>query len=99
MIYPHNGVNYRVTTCIKFKGLEADAIIMIDLDKYSFAGYKGREFYVGTSRAKQYLDYVVCMTPNEYPEVIAALDSGAPIKSDPEKLRKVLSTLFASDVV
>ena len=84
---------------MKFKGLEADAIIMIDLDKSSFTGYKGLEFYVGTSRAKQYLDYVVCLTPNDFPEVIAALDPDAPIKNDPEKLRKVLGTLFASDLV
>lgn len=99
LTYQHNGVNYKVTTCIKFKGLEADAIILVDLDKSSFTGYQGLEFYVGTSRAKQYLDYVVCMVPNEYPEVIASLDSDAPIKSDPEKLRKVLGTLFASDII
>lgn len=99
MTYQHNGMDYKVTTCIKFKGLEADAIIMIDLDKSSFTGYQGLEFYVGTSRAKQYLDYVVCMVPNDYPEVIAALDPDAPIKNDPEKLRKVLGTLFASDMV
>ncbi len=99
MIYPHNGVNYRVTTCIKFKGLEADAVIMVDLNKASFTGYQGLEFYVGTSRAKQYLDCVVCMAPNDYPEVIAALDPDAPIKNDPEKLKKVLGSLFASDIV
>ena len=99
MTYSHNGIDYKVTTCIKFKGLEADAIIMMDLDKSSFTGYKGLEFYVGTSRAKQYLDYVVCLTPNDFPEVIAALDPDAPIKNDPEKLRKVLGTLFASDLV
>lgn len=99
MTYSHNGIDYKVTTCIKFKGLEADAIIMIDLDKSSFTGYQGLEFYVGTSRAKQYLDYVVCMVPNEYPEVIAALDPDAPIKNDPEKLRKVMGTLFASDLI
>ncbi len=99
MTYSHNGIEYKVTTCIKFKGLEADAIIMIDLDKSSFTGYQGLEFYVGTSRAKQYLDYVVFMVPNEYPEVISALDPDAPIKNDPEKLRKVIGTLFASDMI
>lgn len=99
MVYSHNDIEYKVTTCIKFKGLEADAIVMIDLDKSSFTGYQGLEFYVGTSRAKQYLDYVVFMVPNEYPEVISALDPDAPIKNDPEKLRKVMGTLFASDLI
>ena len=72
-IYNYNNVSYRVTTCIKFKGLEADAIVMIDLNKNSFTGFKGLEFYVGTSRAKHYLDLVALIAPSEYKDVIAAL--------------------------
>lgn len=97
-IYRYNGYSFRVTTCIKFKGLEADAIVMIGLDKNSFAGFKGLEFYVGTSRAKQYLDMVAQITPDEYGEVIQSLDSGAPVKNDPEKMRKVLGSVFSADV-
>ena len=97
-MYSYNGESYRVTTCIKFKGLEADAIAMIGLDKNSFTGFKGLEFYVGTSRAKHYLDFVVQMTPNEYGEVISALDQDAPIKNDPDKMRKILSGVFSADV-
>lgn len=97
-IYKHNGIDYRVTTCIKFKGLEADAILMIGLNKDSFTGFKGLEFYVGTSRAKHYLDFVAQITPNEYGEVISSLDPDAPIKNDPEKMRKVLSGVFSADV-
>ena len=99
MIYQHNGIEYKVTTCIKFKGLEADAVLMIDLNKDSFKDHEGLEFYVGTSRAKQYLDYVVNMIPNDYPEVISSLDPEAPIKNDSEKIRKVLGAIFASDIV
>lgn len=97
-IYIFNGISYKVTTCIKFKGLEADAIVMIDLNKNSFTGYKGSEFYVGTSRAKQYLDMVAQITPSEYKEVISTLDLDAPIKNDPEKMRKVLGSIFSADV-
>ena len=99
MIYHHNEIGYKVTTCIKFKGLEADAVLMIDLNKNSFKDHQGLEFYVGTSRAKQYLDYVVNMIPNDYPEVISSLDPDAPIKNDSEKIRKVLGAIFASDIV
>ena len=97
-MYSYNGESYRVTTCIKFKGLEADAIAMIGLDKDSFTGFNGLEFYVGTSRAKHYLDFVAQITPNEYGDVISALDPDAPIKNDPDKMRKVLSGVFLSYV-
>lgn len=98
-IYPYKGNDYRLTTCIRFKGLEADAIVMIDLDKNSFTGYKGMEFYVGTSRAKQYLDYIVTIAPQEYSQVISELDPDAPQKNDADKMRKVLGSMFSSDVV
>lgn len=97
-IYRHNGVPYRVTTCIKFKGLEADAIVIVGLDKNSFEGFEGLEFYVGSSRAKQYLDFIARIVPAEYGEVIQNLDPDAPIKNDPEKMRKVLSVVFAADI-
>lgn len=96
-MYAYNGVTYRVTTCIKFKGLEADAIAMIGLNKDSFTGFKGLEFYVGTSRAKHYLDFVAQIAPTEYADVIKALDPDAPIKNDHEKMRKVLSSVFSAD--
>ena len=70
------------------------------LPKAKFCSYKGLEFYVGTSRAKQCLDYVVCMNPDEYPEVISQIDSDAPIKkNNPELMREVMSQLFASDMI
>ena len=96
--YSYNGTDYRVTTCIKFKGLEADAIVMIGLNKDSFTGFEGLEFYVGTSRAKHYLDFVAQITPNEYGEVIKALDPDAPVKNDPDKMRKVLGGVFSADI-
>ena len=97
-IYQYNGVDYRVTTCRKYKGLEADAIVMIDLDKESFVGRKGMRFYVGTSRAKQYLDIVAVIAPQDYGYVVRELDPDAPQKKDVEKMKKVLSSVFAADI-
>ena len=96
--YNYNGSDYRFTTCIKFKGLEADAIVMIDLDKKSFTGYKGMEFYVGTSRARQYLDIIAVIQPNEYAQIVSELDPNAPQKKDTEKMKKILSSVFSADV-
>ena len=98
-VYKYNGIPFRLTTCIKFKGLEADAIVMIGLDNMSFTGFKGLEFYVGSSRAKQYFDFVACIAPEEYKNVIRSLDPDAPLKNDYDKLRKVLGEVFSSNVV
>lgn len=96
--YEYNGVSYPVTTCIKFKGLEAGAILLIDLGKDSFTEYEGLKFYVGTSRAKHYLDFVAKLSPAEYAEVIHKLDEGAPIKGNEEKLRKIMGGVFSADM-
>ena len=43
---------YPITTCRKFKGLEADNIILVDVDKTTFNENEVLLFYVGASRAK-----------------------------------------------
>lgn len=59
-----NDTGVLFTTARKFKGLEADAIIVIDLDAESFKKKSNDEddpkclFYVGCSRAKHQLDIV-----------------------------------------
>ena len=53
------------TTVRKFKGLEADVVICIDVDEETFADDTNRSlFYVGTSRAKTWLD-ILTTTPQE----------------------------------
>ena len=47
------------TSARKFKGLEADAIIIIDVDENSFIDDESKRlFYVGSSRAKHQLDII-----------------------------------------
>ena len=59
-----NGVyrnKYRFSTCRKFKGLEADAVILVDVDSDTFTDNNILLYYVGTSRARLWLDIITTM--------------------------------------
>lgn len=47
------------TTCRKFKGLEADAIILIDVDEDTFGSEAVQRFYVGASRARLAISFLL----------------------------------------
>lgn len=49
------------TTCRKFKGLEADAIVLIDIDVETFSAENVLRYYVGASRARIRLEMVTTM--------------------------------------
>lgn len=52
-----NSTNILFTSARKFKGLEASVVILIDVDKKTFDFEEERRvFYVGSSRAKHYLN-------------------------------------------
>jgi len=54
-----DGRGVLLTSARKFKGLESDAIIIIDVDENTFADAENKRlFYVGSSRAKHDLDIV-----------------------------------------
>lgn len=91
---------HKVTSCIKYKGLESDAIVVIGLDKESFVGEKGLEFYVGTSRAKLYLDFIAKIAPEDYVTVVGELNPDAPqIRNNPEAMKEILAEVFSAEVV
>ena len=47
------------TTARKFKGLEADVVILVDVDESAFSNEENKRlFYVGASRAKHNLDII-----------------------------------------
>lgn len=51
--------SYLVTTCRKFKGLEADAVVLVDVDRSTLLDESGELlFYVGSSRARYRLEIV-----------------------------------------
>ncbi len=58
-------------TCRRFKGLEADAVILIDVNRDTFKEKSIERFYVGTSRAKLRLDIITAMDDNECAEVLS----------------------------
>jgi len=64
--YNYKRGHVRFTTCRKFKGLESDVIIVVDMDKAIFESDLGEQLmYVGTSRARYKLSCIVNMTEDE----------------------------------
>jgi len=58
----------------KFKGLEADIIILIDGDAQTFSSDEGRRlFYVGASRGKHYLNVAMLLSSEEEAELGKAI--------------------------
>ena len=89
---------YKFTTCKKFKGLEAEVVVVLDLDKNSFSGKRGLEFYVGTSRAKLRLDLICKLRRDEYSEVVRIVAPNAPKTNDEERLERILSNAFSVEL-
>lgn len=58
------------TTCRKFKGLEADAIILVDVNRKTFMESNVLRFYVGASRARLKLEIVTDMSDDDCKEVL-----------------------------
>jgi DNA helicase IV len=52
---------YLFSTCRKFKGLEADAVILVDVTADIFEQENSLIYYVGTSRARLWLDIITTM--------------------------------------
>lgn len=61
------------TTCRKFKGLEADAIILIDVNEDTFDSEGVQRFYVGASRARLRLEIVTTMTSESCEKVLRSV--------------------------
>lgn len=60
---------YQFTTCRKFKGLEADTVIMVDVDKDTFLE-DSLIFYVGSSRAKTNLHIISSISEEEARDIL-----------------------------
>lgn len=64
--YYYNQRNVKFTTCRKFKGLESDVIILLDIDRNTFDDIQGEQLiYVGASRAKYKLSCIINMSEDE----------------------------------
>lgn len=63
--YKYNRGYVKFTTCRKFKGLESDVIIVVDIDNDAFTDEGEQLMYVGSSRARFKLSCIVNMTEEE----------------------------------
>ena len=89
-----DGKDVTFTTCRRFKGLEADAIVLLDVSKESLIGKDKLLFYVGASRARLKLCIVAQLSDDECSEVAKALGRSSTRK--PKKaLATVLNTMLA----
>ena len=79
------------TTVRKFKGLEADVVICIDVDEDTFSNDTNRSlFYVGSSRAKTWLDIITTTSQ----EALASAITGEDIpRKRPQAVKVVRDTL------
>ena len=79
------------TTVRKFKGLEAMAVICIDIDSETFENSKGRSvFYVGTSSAMTYLDLI---TTNPPEELATAINGNETYRKRPQAIKTIRDAL------
>ena len=92
--------NVPVYSCRRFKGLEADAVILVDVDRDTWAeaaspydAFPGLIFYTGASRAKHELRVICCMSDEDAQMALAAL--GVEGRRKPfSKLAKRLNTML-----
>ena len=71
------------TTARKYKGLESDVVIIIDIDKNTFKDdTEKRVLYVGASRAKHFLSYIALMNEEEKLDICEFLTGKRNRKAD-----------------
>lgn len=85
---------YEFTTCRKFKGLEADAIILVDVDENTFERENVLLFYVGSSRARIRLDVISNLDDEKCTDILKnKLDYKGRIKKPKRDLAKALKAV------
>ena len=94
-----------VTTCRKFKGLEAEAVILIDVDQSMweepssvYDPFPGLMFYTGASRAKHELRIVCDMSGQECAQTLRLIDPSCGSKTPNKPVSKLAKRLYAINV-
>lgn len=86
--------NVPITTCRKFKGLEADAVILVDVTRETLIGNDKLLFYVGASRARMKLSIVAQLTDGDCVDVSSALG-----RNSSRRPKKTLATTLNTILV
>lgn len=83
---------YIFSTCRKFKGLEADAIILVDVDGATFNSENVLIYYVGTSRARLRLDIITELTDDDCTDILKnVLNHTSKIRNPKRELASALN--------
>ncbi len=95
-LYPAGKKKIRFTTCRKFKGLEADAVVLVDVDEDTFLGGGGQNvllYYVGASRARLRLDILTTLDSDGCLRVLESLGKTERVKRPQRDLARALNAL------
>ena len=83
---------YTFSTCRKFKGLEAEVVVLIDVDRTTFDDDHVLLFYVGTSRARTRLEILAEMSDEDCQMVLQErLNQDGHVKVPRRKLASALN--------
>ena len=85
---------YTFSTCRKFKGLEADVVVLIDVDGNTFDDERVLLFYVGASRARTCLDILGILSDEDCSDILQKrLKIEGVHKAPKRKLASALNTV------
>lgn len=94
-----NDSNILFTSARKFKGLEAQVVILVDMDSKTFSiEDERRVFYVGASRARHYLNMFVCLDDTEIMKLAVAISGSKNVKNPKATIGSNLKVKIAIDV-
>lgn len=86
------------TTCRKFKGLEADVVVLVDVDKTTFEQDNVLLFYVGTSRARIKLEITAVLSDDDCKDILlSALNYQGKVRRAKRDLAGALNAIGSLD--
>lgn len=89
---------YLFTTCRKFKGLEADVVVLVDVDKTTFEQDNVLLFYVGTSRARIKLEITAVLSDDDCKDILlSALNYQGKVRRAKRDLAGALNAIGSLD--
>ncbi len=92
-IYSYKNNNFKFYSCRRFKGLEADVIILIDVDKGTFLSNE-KVFYVGASRARFFLEILASVNEDDCVEILSSIDPKSEYRRTRKGLANALQTII-----
>ncbi len=85
---------HRFVSCRRFKGLESDAVIIVDVDVKSLTSPDSRLFYVGSSRARLFLSVVSSLSKSDSIQVLKSFEIEPSTKNPMKELATELNCKY-----